>query len=207
MPALAVLLLALTAPASAQSLHLAHGERAVELTAGWSVGPSSNGLELTAGASLDGRIDVGLMFARYTYTFDDGSESTFSEYAPFVRFFAFKEQEGAPVSVSFNGQVFVDDYEADEDSGKYLQIGTTVYKELKLSDRFSLIPYAGFGFVAESYSFGGGEAERARYLTRDFGLHFTTDTTRVWFGRVTLAEQSFRRETYRGARATLVRRF
>jgi hypothetical protein len=199
--------LAASTPAYAQSLHLTHGDRAVEISAGWSVGPSSNGLELTAGFSLDGRTDAGITVARYKYTFEDGFESKFSEYAPFVRVFLVKEQNGAPVSLSLNGQVFVDDYAADEDSGKYVQIGTTVYKQLKLSDRFALIPYAGFAFVAESYSFGGAPADRAQYLTRDFGLHFTTDATRVWFVRATLAEQSFRRETYRGARIAVLRRF
>lgn len=194
-------------PAAAQSLYLNHGERAVEAGAGWSVGPSSNGLELTAGASLDGRIDVGLTYGRYTYTFDDGSTSTFGEYAPYVRFFAFKEQHGAPVSISLNAQLFVDDYAAEGDSGKYIQIGTTVYKQLDLSDRFSLQPFVGFAFVAESYAFGGGAAERAQYLTRDVGLHFTTAIDRPWLVRVTLAEQSFRRETYRGARLSVIRRF
>ena len=202
-----LLFLTWAAPAAGQSLHLGQGDRAVEITAGWSVGPSSTGIELTAGASLDGRIDVGLMAARYTYTFDDGFESRFSEYAPYVRFFAIKEQNGAPVSLSFNAQIFVDDYEAEGDSGKYVQIGTTAYKQLKLTDRFSIIPFAGFAFVAESYAFGGEDAERAQYLTRDFGLHFTTDSSRPWFARATLSEQSFRRETYRGARVAVIRRF
>lgn len=203
----AALCLTAAASANAQSLYLAHGDRAAEATAGWSVGPSSNGLELTAGISLDGRTDVGLTYGRYTYTFDDGFKSTFGEYAPFVRFFAFKEQHGSPVSLSLNAQIFLDDYSAEGDSGKYIQAGTTVYKQFALSRRFSLQPYVGFAFVAESYAFGGGPAERARYLTRDLGLHVTTATDRPWIVRVTLAEQSFRRETYRGARIGLIRRF
>ena len=117
-----------------------------------------------------------------------------------------KEQDnGAPVSLAVSGQIFLDDYGTD-DSGRYVQVGTTVYKQLKLSDRFSIQPYIGFAFVAESYSFGGGPAERAQYLTRDLGIHFTTATDRPWFVRMTLGEQSFRRETYRGARVAVVRR-
>lgn len=77
---------------------------------------------------------------------------------------------------------------------------------LKIADRWSVQPFVGFGFVAESYAFGGGPAQRAQHLTRGLGLHFTTPTGRPWFVRLTLAEQGFRRETYRGARVSVVRR-
>jgi hypothetical protein len=193
-------------PVHGQSLYLRDGERAVEASGSWSVGPSSHGLEGSVGASLDGRLDVGLTIGRYTYTFEDGSKSTFKEYAPFVRWFPVKEEDdGAPVSLAVSGQVFLDDYGTD-DSGHYVQFGTAVYKQLRLSDRFSMQPFIGFGFVAESYTFGGGPAERAQYLTRDLGLQFTTPTDRPWFVRMTLSDQSFRRETYRGARVSVVRR-
>ena len=160
-----------------------------------------------ASAGFDGKVDVGLMIARYTYTFDDGSESTFNEYTPFVRFFPIKEGDngGPPVSLSINGQVFIDDY-STPDTGRYAQVGTTVYKNLKLSDGFAIQPYLGFAFVAESYSFGGAPAERAQYLTRDIGLHLTSAPQRPWILRLTLAEQSFRRETYRAARVSVIRR-
>jgi hypothetical protein len=195
------------APAYAQSLYLNEGERAMEAGAAWSVGPSSNGVEFLVGVSPSSRVDLGLMIARYTYTFDDGSKSTFKEYAPFVRFFPVKEtQDGAPVSVAVSGQLFVDDYTAEGDSGRYVQLGTTVFKNFLLSSRFALQPFVGFAFVAESYAFGGSSPDRAQYLTRDIGLHFTTATDQAWMLRLTLAEQSFRRETYRGARISIVRR-
>src|SRR5690242_3846042 len=89
-----ILILAISAaPASAQSAYLNRGERAVEGTVGWSVGPSSKGVESVAAVSLDGRVDVGVGIAHYTYTFDDGSTSSFKEYAPFVRFFPVKQTE------------------------------------------------------------------------------------------------------------------
>ena len=195
------------APAAAQSLYVPDGDRAVEVSAGWSVGPSSNGLETHVGVSLDGRWDVGLGVNRYNVNFDDGSDSTFTEYAPFARYFIVKEQGGgAPVSVSVNAQVFVDDYPSAGDKGAFVQAGATVYKGLKLSDRFELQPFAGFAFVAESYTFGGGDADTAQYLTRDFGLHFTTATSGDSIGRLTLIEQSFRRETYRGLRIAFIKR-
>lgn len=199
-------LLASAAPAFAQSLHLKDGQRAIEATTGWSVGPSSDGLESYTSVSLRGRVDLGIGISRYTYTFDDGSTSTFNEYAPFVRLFLVKQQNGAPVSVAVSGQVFIDDYETD-DSGHYVQLGTTVYKSLTLSDWFTVEPFVGFGFVAESYTFGGEPAERAQYLTRDLGLHFTTRTDRDWLIRVTFTDQGFRRETYRSARISFMRRF
>jgi len=200
-------LMTIAPPLCAQSLYLNEGERAVEGGIAWSVGPSSNGAEFLVGVSPTSRVDLGLMIARYTYTFDDGSKSTFKEYAPFVRFFPVKEtQDGAPVSVAVSGQMFLDDYSAEGDKGRYVQLGTTVYKNFLLSSRFAVQPFVGFAFVAESYTFGGGTADRAQYLTRDIGLHFTTATDLPWFIRVTLAEQSFRRETYRGARIAVVRR-
>ena len=111
------------------------------------------------------------------------------------------------MSVAVSAQAFVDDYPVDGDSGKFVQIGTAVYKALKLSGNFEMQPYVGFAFVAESYAFGGEQAETARYLTRDIGLHFTTATDRAWIWRATLLEQSFRRETYRAARIAAIRRF
>lgn len=202
----ALLAMAMAAPAAAQSLYLEKGENAVEGSLAWSVGPFSKGVEGVGSAGFGGKLDVGLMIARYTYTFDDGSESTFNEYAPFVRFFPIKEANGGPpVSLSINGQVFLDDY-STPDTGRYVQVGTTVYKNLKLTDGFAIQPYVGFAFVAESYSFGGAPAERAQYLTRDIGLHFTSAPGRPWIVRLTLAEQSFRRETYRAARVSVIRR-
>jgi hypothetical protein len=194
------------APAAAQSLYLHKGERAVEATGGWSVGPSSNGEELVASVGLDGRVDAGIGIARYTYSFDDGTTSTFKEYAPFVRVFPVKQGAGgAPISLSLNGQFFVDDY-GTSDSGHYVQVGTTIYRDVKVTDNFSIQPYGGFAFVAESYTFGGGPAATAQYLTRDLGVHFSTSPSRPWIVKATLSEQSFRRETYRQARISVIRR-
>ena len=200
------LLLGLAVECGAQSLYLDRGQRGVEVSSGWSVGPSSNGIETFASIGFDGRVDVGMGGSRYTLTFDDGSKSSFREYAPFVRTFVVKETAGgAPVSLAVSGQVFIDDFNSD-DSGHYVQIGTMVFKNLKLSRGWAMQPFAGFAFVAESYTFGGGDADRAQYLTRDFGLHFTTAMDRPWVLRLTVAEQSFRRETYRGARLAVIRR-
>jgi hypothetical protein len=196
---------ACAASAGAQSLYLDKGERAVEGNAGWSTGPSSTGAEVSASTSLDGRTDVGLGIARYTYTFDDGSTSSFTEYAPLVRYFAVKQQSGAPISLSLNGQVFFDDY-GTSDKGRYGKFGGTVYRDVTVSDGFSLQPYITFSFVAESYTFGGGPAATAQYLTRDLGVHFTTAPKRPWIVRLTLEEQAFRRETYRSARIAVIRR-
>jgi len=201
-----VLILCLHAlPAAAQSLYLDKGEKAVEGDAGWSTGPSSTGAEFLGSASLNGRIDVGLGIAHYTYTFSDGSTSSFTEYAPLVRYFAVKQQSGAPISLSLNGQLFFDEY-GSSDKGSYGKFGGTVYRDVKVNDGFSLQPYVGFSFVAESYTFGGGPAARARYLTRDLGVHFTTSPKRPWIVRLTVEEQAFRQETYRAARVSLIRR-
>jgi len=194
------------APAAAQSLHLPAGRSGLEVSAGWSVGPSSEGLETFIGASIGGRVDVGIGIHHYTVTFDDDSTSSFDEYAPLVRWFPLKEQSGAPLSLSVSGQLFVDDYGTD-DEGRFVQIGTTAYKAFTLGNEWAITPFAGFAFVAESYTFGGGPADTAQYLTRDFGLHFTSPADRAWVVRFTLLEQSFRRETYRAARAALIRRF
>ena len=126
-------------------------------------------------------------------------------YAPLVRYFAVKQQSGAPISLSINGQVFVDDY-GTSDKGSYGKIGTTVYRDVKVTDGFSLQPFLGFSFVAESYTFGDGPAATAQYLTRDLGVHFTTGTKRPWILRLTLEEQAFRQETYRAARISVIRR-
>ena len=201
-----VLMLGLAAaPAAAQSLYLDKGGKAVEADAGWSTGPSSTGAEFLGSASLNGQVDVGLGIAHYTYTFSDGSTSSFTEYSPLVRYFAVKQQSGAPISLSLNGQVFFDDY-GTSDKGSYGKFGGTVYRDVTVNDGFSLQPYIGFSFVAESYTFGGGPAARAQYLTRDLGVHFTTSPKRPWMLRLTLEEQAFRQETYHSARVSFIRR-
>jgi hypothetical protein len=192
------------APAAAQSLYLDKGEKAIQGYAGWSTGPSSTGAEFLGSVGF-GRVDLGLGIARYTYTFDDGSTSSFTEYAPLVRFFAVKQQSGAPISLSINGQLFFDDY-GTSDKGSYGKFGTTVYRDVKVTDGFSLQPFIGFSFVAESYTFGDGPAETAQYLTRDLGVHFTTAPARPWVLRLTLEEQAFQTETYRAARVSVIRR-
>jgi hypothetical protein len=192
-------------PAAAQSLYLDKGETAVEGDAGWSTGPSSTGAEFLGSVGLHGKADVGLGIAHYTYTFSDGSTSSFTEYAPLVRYFAVKQQSGAPISLSLNGQAFFDDY-GTSDKGKYVKLGGTVYRDVKVTDGFSLQPYIGFAFVAESYTFGDGPAETAQYLTRDLGVHFTTAPKHPWVIKLTLEEQAFRQETYRAARLSVIRR-
>lgn len=200
-----VMLTLAAAPAAAQSLYLDKGETAIGGYAGWSTGPSSTGAEFLGSVSFNGSVDVGLGVARYTYTFDDGSTSSFTEYAPLVRYFAVKQTAGAPVSLSINGQLFFDDY-GTSDKGRYGKFGGTVYRDVKITEGFSLQPYLGFSFVAESYTFGDGPAETAQYLTRDLGVHFTTGTKRPWILRLTLEEQAFRQETYRAARLAVIRR-
>jgi hypothetical protein len=204
--ALAVAIVFTSTAAWGQSLYLDEGQRGVEASAGWSVGPSSNGLETFVSGSPNGRVDVGVGISRYTFTFDDDSKSTYKEYAPFVRYFLTKEQNGAAVSLAASAQYFHADY-GTPDSGKYVQAGLTAYKSLKLSEQIGIQPFIGFAFVAESYAFGGAPPDRARYLTRDLGIHFTTRLDRPWVLRATLIEQSFRRETYRGARMAILRLF
>ena len=199
-----VLSLAVT-PAFAQSLYLKDGARAVSAGTAWSVGPSSNGIESGVSIALS-RVDLGIGLNHYTYKSDDGFESSWNEYAPFIRVFLVKEQAGAPVSLSVGGQMFFDVYPGD-DSGGYVQLSTTLYKSVTLAKNFAIHPFAGFGFVAESYTFGGGDPERAHYLTADFGIHFTTAVDRPWVLQMTLLNQSFRRETYRSARIAVIRAF
>jgi hypothetical protein len=193
------------APAAAQSLYLDKGQHAVEGDAGWSTGPQSTGAEFLGSVGLGGIVDAGVGIAHYKYTFSDGSTSSFTEYAPLVRYFAVKQQNGAPISLSINGQVFFDDY-GTSDKGKYGKFGTTVYRDVKVTDGFSIQPYLGFAFVAESYAFGDGPAETAQYLTRDLGIHLTTGPKRPWILKLTLEEQAFRQETYRSARISVIRR-
>jgi hypothetical protein len=204
-----VLAMAAARPAAAQSLYGDRGTNAVEAGVGWSYGPFSDGLETSVSVGLDGRLDLGLGFNRYTYDFDDGNTSTFREYAPFVRYFAVKEGSGgAPVSLAVSAQYFADDFEG-ADTGWYLLAGATVFKRLRLSETVRLYPFAGFSFVGESYTFGGGPADRAAYLARTLGFNVTAalDREGATLLRATVEEQSFRRETYRAARVGFVRRF
>ena len=203
------LLLAGARSAAAQSLYLEPTERALDATVGWSVGPSSDGVETAVSVAFDGRIDVGVAFNRYDLDFGDGTGITFREYAPFVGYFAVKEgRDGAPVSLALQGQFFTDDY-ADEDTGWYVMTGATLYKRLGLSKALTLYPFVGFSFVGESYSYDGGPDERAAYLARNLGMHAAVplDARGATLLRFTVEEQSFRRETYRAARIGIVRRF
>lgn len=191
---------------SAQSLFIKDGERAAEGSVAWSVGPSSNGVEVHGGASLDGRWDVGFGVNRYTFDVP-GGDQTFREWTPFVRYLWFKEDDdGVPVSLAINGQYFRDDYEGD-DEGWYALVGGTVSKRLTLSDKFALYPYLGFSVATESYTFADAGAARATYLTRQLGVHgWLTLTDGLWL-RLTAEEHAFRRETYRAVRLAVVGRF
>jgi hypothetical protein len=199
--------LALPAAADAQSLFVAKGERAAEASAGWSVGPFSQGLEIYGAVALNGRWDLGFGFNRYDADFGGGAGTTFTEWTPFLRYFWFKEtDDGTPVSVAAHAQYFHDDY-AGVDNGWYALAGGDVFKQLKLSDRLALYPYLGFSVAAESFSFAGASADRSVYLTRQFGVHtqFALGTRAAL--RVTVEEHSFRRETFRAARLTFLRKF
>jgi hypothetical protein len=200
---------ALSPGAAAQSLYLEPAQRALEATVGWSVGPSSDGIETTVSVGFDGRVDAGIGFNRYELDFGDGTGLTFREYAPFVRYFAVKEgRDGAPVSLALHGQYFTDDY-TDEDTGWYVMTGATLYKRLGLSKTVTLYPFVGFSFVGESYSYDGGPDERAVYLARNLGMHAAVPlgASGATLLRFTVEEQAFRRETYRAARIGIVRRF
>jgi hypothetical protein len=204
---LLLLVLAPAAPAGAQSLFLERGQHAVEGVAGWSFGPSSDGLETRIGVSFGGQIDVGIGQNRYTLDFDDGSSSSFRETAPYFRWFVVKEGNAAPVSLALGAQYFVSHIDGP-DSGAYVMLGPTVYKRFNLSEATALYPFLGFSFVGESYTFSG-ETDRAAYLARSLGLIFTTRLTSDGRSlmRFEVEEQSFRSETYRAARVGYVQRF
>lgn len=193
----------LAAPVAAQSLLVEQGYRGGELGVGWSVGPSSSGVEGIVGVSLDGRTDVGIWISRHSIDLPGGGELSLRELAPFVKFFAIEEENGAPVSVSLDAQLLFADYDGD-DSGRYFQAGPTVYRAFRLRDRLSLYPFAGFKFISESFTPAGGDGGGDRYLARDFGLIFTTPIDVRWVLKATAEERSFRRETHRSARVALV---
>jgi hypothetical protein len=195
------------APAGAQSLFISQGERAAEGSVGWSVGPFSNGVETQAAVSLGGRWDIGFGFNRYAADFGGADDSVISEWSPFVRYFLFKEDDDA-TPVSFAGQAaFFHNTVEGEDGGWYVLAGGQLYKKLTLAEGLSLYPFVAFSLAGESYTFGGGAAERAVYLTRQFGVHGQIALgTNAWL-RMTAEEHGFRRETYRAARVAYVRRF
>lgn len=197
----------LSATASAQSLFLLDGERAVEGSAGWSVGPFSNGLETQVGGSLDGRWDVGFAFNRYAADFGGDDDTTFTEWGPSLRYLLLKEiDDSMPVSFAAHAAFFRDNYESDIESW-YALLGGQLVKRFDVTNAVTFYPYVGFSLAGESYAHSGAEAERSVYLTRQFGVHTVfalgTDT---WI-RLTVEEHGFRRETYRAARVGVVRRF
>src|SRR5688500_18695044 len=152
--------------ASAQSLFILQGERAAEGSVGWSVGPFSNGVETHGAASLDGRWDVGFGFNRYSADLGGADDTTFTEWTPFVRYFAFKEADDAtPVSLAAHAQFVQSNFEGD-DEGWYLLAGGQLFKQLTLSPVLALYPFAGFSLAGESFSSGGDDADAAVYLTR-----------------------------------------
>jgi hypothetical protein len=194
-------------PGAGQSLWILQGEQAAEGSVGWSVGPFSNGVETHGGVSLDGRWDIGFGFNRYAADFGGDADSVFTEWSPFVRYFLFKEDDDAtPVSFAAHAAFFQDNFDNDDEAW-YALAGGQLYKKLALTDSFALHPYVGFYLAGESYTFGGGDAERAVYITRQFGVHGAIRLgTEAWV-RITAEEHSFRRETYRAARVAFVRRF
>lgn len=205
---LAGVLLLIAERATAQSLFVLQGDRAAEGSIGWSVGPFSNGVEIHGGGSLDGRWDVGFAVNRYRVDLGGADDTTFTEWSPFARYFLFKEaDDGTPVSLAARAQFFSDQFEGADNEGWYLLLGGELYKKFDLAQVMALYPFVGFSLAAESYSFGGAEAERALYLTRQFGVHAQFALGPDAWIRVTAEEHSFRRETYRAVRAAYLRRF
>lgn len=207
-PTMVVLALLAGVPAaSAQSLFIAEGERAAEGSVAWSVGPSSSGVEAHGAVSLHGRWDVGLGLNHYSFDVPGGGDQAFTEWAPFVRYFLFKEQDDAvPVSLALHGQYFHDDYDVDG-SGWYALVGATMAKRLGMGDGFALYPFVGFSLGTESFTFGAADPARETYLTRQFGVHGLAALADGLWLRVTVDEQAFRRETYRAVRVAVVGRF
>lgn len=202
-----VLSLPAASPTSAQSLFILTGERAVEGSVAWSVGPFSNGIETLAAVSLDGRWDVGFGVNRYAVDFGGPDDTTLTEWTPFARYFLFKEDEDAvPVSLAVHAQYFRDHVEGEAD-GWYVLAGGQLYKKFDLIDGLALYPYVGFSLAGESSPLGGGTAERSVYLTRQFGVHGQLTLTDDSWLRLTVEEHAFRRETYRAVRAAYVVRF
>lgn len=191
-------------PAAAQSLFILQGERAAEGSAGWSVGPFSHGIETSAAIALDGRWDIGVGFNRYAADFGGDGDTTFSEWTPMVRYFAFKEgDDDTPATLAVHAQFFQGWYD-EGDSGWSALAGGQLYKKLALADGLALYPFVGFSLAGEAYTFGGGDPERSVYLTRQFGVHGQITLGADAWLRVTAEEHSFRRETYRAVRAAVV---
>jgi hypothetical protein len=171
------------------------------------VGPFSNGVESHVAASIDGRWDAGFALNWYAADLGGDDDTTFVEWSPSVRYFLYKEQDdGTPVSFAVHAALFQDNYEGGGEAW-YVLAGGQLFKRFELADTFALYPFVGFSLAGESYSLGGGGAERALYLTRQLGVHATLAVGPNGWVRVTAEEHAFRRETYRGARVAYVRRF
>jgi hypothetical protein len=194
--------------ASGQSLFIMDGERAVEGSVGWSVGPFSNGIETHVAGSIDGRWDVAIGFNRYAADFGGDDDTTFTEWSPSLRYFLVKEiDDGMPVSVAAHAAWFRSRHDGDAE-GWYALIGGQLFKRFDFTNAVAMYPYVGFSLAADSFAaFSGAEAERSLYLTRQFGVNTVIALGTDMWVRVTVEEHAFRRETYRALRAALVRRF
>jgi hypothetical protein len=205
--ALAVLV-CMPSPVAAQSLFIMDGERAVEGSVGWSVGPFSNGIETQVAGSLGGRWDVAFGFNRYAADFGGDDDTTFTEWSPSVRYFVVKEvDDGMPVSVAAHAALFQSHYESDAE-GWYALIGGQLFKRLDFTNAVAMYPFAGFSLVTDSFTpLSGAPSEKSVYLTRQFGVSTVVAIGTDMWVRVTVEEHAFRRETYRALRAAVVRRF
>lgn len=191
----------------AQSLFVLQGDRAVDAAVGWSVGPFSQGLEIDAGVSLDGRWDVGGGVHWYRADYGGTQDETVVEWAPFVRYLLVKEQDdGAPVTLAAVAQLTLSDAERGAD-GWYVLAGGQLYKKLEIADGLGFYPFVGFSLTAESFAVGDADPDRELSLTRQFGVHGVWALGGDMWLRLTAEEQSFRRETFRGVRVAVVRRF
>jgi len=85
--------IAISGRADAQSLFVAHGERASEASVGWSVGEFSQGVEVQGGVSLGSRWDVAFGVNRYDAGLGGRNDATLTEWSPSARYFLFKEQD------------------------------------------------------------------------------------------------------------------
>lgn len=165
-----------------QGSYLKKGQHGLGLSGTYATSNGASGFSGTAGVALGGLFDLTLSVGRATYESTEFIDLEGTSLVPELRGHVIKQNSSkSPVSLSISVGFARDDFSSpDLDAAslvmwaKSLLVGATVYRDVPISGKAYIQPYAGLGYTSSSFKF--------RDETTDLTLKSTGDVFSFSFG-------------------------